>query len=139
MIVGFPGETHEQFMDSIRIIQEAKYDACNTAIYSKRPFTPAATWPDNISADEKQERIRFMNAVISEQAEIQAQRYLGRIESVMIEGRSQRNARRLSGRIANNKTINIEVDPQDHDKYIGKFVDVKVTQAKAWALRGELA
>ena len=138
LIVGFPGETHEQFMDSVRAVQEIKYDACNTAVYSKRPNTPAATWEDDISPDEKQERIRFLNAVITETAEKQAQRYLGNIEQVLIEGKSQRNSRRLAGRIFNNKLCNVECDPELHDKYIGEIVNVKITKAGAWALRGEI-
>lgn len=138
IIVGFPGETHEQFMNSIKAVQEIKYDACNTAVYSPRPYTPAADWDDPVSAEEKNERIRFMNAVVTEIAEKQSQRYLGRIEPILIEGRSQRNPSRLCGRIVNNKTTNIDCDPDLHDKYIGKICDVRITQAKAWALRGEL-
>jgi tRNA-2-methylthio-N6-dimethylallyladenosine synthase len=138
MIVGFPGETHEQFMDSIKAIQEVRYDACNTAVYSKRPFTPAATWDDPIGAQEKQERIRFMNAIISETAEKQAKRYEGTIQRVLVEGRSQRNPMRLAGRISDNKTTNIDCDPELHDKYIGQFVDVRITKANAWALRAEI-
>ncbi len=137
IIVGFPGETHEQFMDSVKAVQEIKYDACNTAVYSPRPHTPAATWEDPISTEEKNERIRFINSVISEVAESQAQRYLGNIEEVLVEGPSARNGARLTGRISHNKTINIECDPSEHHKYIGKFCKVKVTKAKAWALRGE--
>ncbi len=136
IIIGFPGETHEQFMDSVRAVQEIKYDACNTAVYSPRPYTPSATWDDPISAEEKNERIRFINAIISEVAEAQSQRYLGNIEQVLVEGQSQRNPMRLAGRIFNNKTINIDCDPDDHEKYIGKICKVKVTKAKAWALRG---
>lgn len=136
IIIGFPSETHEQFMDSVRAVQEIKYDACNTAVYSPRPYTPSATWDDPISAEEKNERIRFINAIISEVAEAQSQRYLGNIEQVLVEGQSQRNPMRLAGRIFNNKTINIDCDPDDHEKYIGKICKVKVTKAKAWALRG---
>lgn len=138
IIVGFPGETHEQFMDSIKAIQEIRYDACNTAVYSKRPFTPAATWEDNIGAEEKNERIRYMNAIISEVAEKQSQRYLGTRQKVLVEGKSQRNPARLAGRIDDNKTTNIDCDPELHDKYIGKFVDVEITKANAWALRGRI-
>jgi tRNA-2-methylthio-N6-dimethylallyladenosine synthase len=138
IIVGFPGETHEQFMDSIRAIQEIRYDACNTAIYSKRPFTPAATWDDEITAEEKQERIRFMNAIIAETAEKQSQRYLNTIQTVLIEGRSQRNPMRLAGRINDNKTTNIDCAPELHENYIGKLVDVRITKANAWALRAEI-
>ena len=139
IIVGFPGETHEQFMDSVRAVQEIKYDACNTAIYSARPHTPAATWEDLISYEEKNERIRLLNAIITETAEKQSQRYLGKIEQVLIEGESQRNPNRLAGRTFNNKTTNIECDPNLHHQYIGKICDVRITQANAWALRGETA
>jgi tRNA-2-methylthio-N6-dimethylallyladenosine synthase len=138
VIVGFPGETHEQFMNTVKAVQEIKYDACNTAVYSPRPYTPAADWEDPISAEEKNERIRFLNAVVTEIAEKQSQRYLGRIEPILIEGRSTRNPARLTGRISNNKTTNIDCDPKLHDKYIGQICNVKITQAKAWALRGTL-
>ena len=138
IILGFPGETHEQFMDSVRAVQAIKYDACNTAVYSPRPYTPAATWEDPVSAEEKNERIRFINSIITELAESQSQRYLGKTEPVLIEGPSHRNPDRLMGRVFNNKTINIECDPVDHAKYIGKIHPVKVTQAKAWALRGTI-
>lgn len=150
IIVGFPGETHEQFMDSVSIVQEAAYDACNTAVYSPRPYTPAATWEDPISAQEKTERIRYINSVINEVAEKQALRYLGREEDIMVEGLSQRNKRRLAGRIFNNKTTNIEVlgisdndslsDEQaakELEKYFGKILKSKITKAHAWALRAE--
>ena len=137
-IIGFPGETHEQFLDSIKAIEEFRYDAVNTAIYSPRPFTPAAEWDDPVPYEEKNERIRFMNAVISEMAEKQSQRYLDTVQDVFIEGPSQRNPNRLTGKTFNNKTTNIECDPKDHDKYIGKLCKVKITKAKAWALRGEI-
>lgn len=137
VIVGFPSETHEQFMDTVRVIQDVAYDACNTAIYSKRPFTPAAEWEDNISLPEKQERIRFLNAICTEVAEKQALRYLDKIEKVLVEGKSVRNPNRLTGRIFNNKTVNVECDPALHDKYIGNFADVRITKTNPWALRGE--
>lgn len=137
IIVGFPGESHEQFMDTVKVVQDIQYDACNTAIYSPRPYTPAAQWTDEISFQEKQERIRLLNAVITEIAEKRNQRYLGTTQEVLVEGLSSRNPKRLTGRINHNKTINIECDPSLHDQYIGKICPVKVTQAKAWALRGE--
>lgn len=143
VIVGFPGETHEQFMDSVKAIQEIKYDACNTAVYSPRPYTPAAAWDDPVSAEEKTERIRLINSVITDVAEEQAQRYLGKVEEVMVEGRSQRNPNRLAGKIFNNKTVNIDVPEEilkerNLDSFEGEFVNVKITQSNPWALRGEL-
>lgn len=137
IIVGFPGETHEQFMDSVKAVQEIRYDACNTAVYSPRPYTPAATWDDPVSFEEKNERIRFLNSVISEVAEAQSKRYLDTIQQVLVEGPSERNPARLAGRISDNKITNIDCDPADHHKYIGKLCDVKITKAHAWALRGE--
>lgn len=137
VIVGFPGETHEQFMDTVKAIEEIGYDACNTAVYSPRPFTPAADWDDPVSAEEKNERIRFLNSVITEVAEKQAQRYLGTIQEVLVEGPSERNPVRLAGRIYNNKITNIDCDPEKHDQYIGTICKVKITKANAWALRAE--
>jgi tRNA-2-methylthio-N6-dimethylallyladenosine synthase len=138
VIVGFPGETHEQFMDSVKAIQEIKYDACNTAIYSPRPYTPAASWDDPISYEEKNERIRFLNSIITEVAENQSQRYLDTIQQVLVEGPSERNPARLAGRIFNNKIANIDCNPEEHHKYIGKICNARITKANAWALRAEL-
>lgn len=136
IIVGFPGETHEQFMDSVKAVEQIKYDACNTAVYSARPYTPAATWEDPISAEEKNERIRFINSVITEIAEKQSQRYLGTIQKVYIEGQSARNPARLMGRTTTNKTVNIDCDSKLHQNYIDKVCDIEITKANAWALRG---
>jgi tRNA-2-methylthio-N6-dimethylallyladenosine synthase len=158
IIVGFPGETHEQFMDSVKAVREIRYDACITAVYSPRPYTPAADWDDPISAEEKNERIRLLNAVSAEVAEEQSKRYLGTSQQVLVEGLSQRNPRRLAGRIFDNKTTNIDVPgisdleaaPGESEAelslriaaqlepYFGKTFEVKITKAHAWALRGEL-
>lgn len=138
IIVGFPGETHEQFMDSVKAVEMIKYDACNTAVYSPRPYTPAATWEDLISAEEKNERIRFINSVITEVAEKQSQRYLGTKQKIFIEGPSARNPARLMGRTTANKTVNIDCDPDLHENYIGKICQVEITKANAWALRGKI-
>ncbi len=158
IIVGFPGETHEQFMDSVSVVREIGYDACNTAVYSARPHTPAADWDDLISAEEKNERIRLLNSVCAEVAEERAQRYINTKQQVFIEGLSQRNPRRLMGRIFDNKTTNIDVpgisdlEPQAGESeealnqriitllepYFGQTQEVRITKAHAWALRGEL-
>ncbi len=158
IIVGFPGETHEQFMDSVSVVREIGYDACNTAVYSPRPYTPAADWDDPISAAEKNDRIRLLNAVCTEVAEERAKRYLDTVQEVLIEGLSQRNPRRLMGRIADNKTTNIDVPSitdasprpgeseeelnariyKDLEPYFGQTVKVKITKANPWALRAEL-
>ncbi len=158
IIVGFPGETHAQFMDSVSAVQEIGYDACNTAVYSPRPYTPAATWDDPISAEEKNERIRMLNAVCSEVAAERALRYVDTQQEVLIEGLSQRNPRRLCGRIFDNKTTNIDVpgisdmSPRANESeteldarislalepYFGKILPVKITKANPWALRADL-
>ncbi len=138
IIVGFPGESHEQFMDSVKAVQEIKYDACITAIYSKRPNTPAATWEDDISHAEKQERIRLLNSVITETAEKQMQRFLNRIETVLVEGQSARNPARLAGKTMSNKTVNFDCPIEVQGKYVGQFVDVHITKVNPWALRGDL-
>lgn len=137
IIVGFPGETHEQFIDSVKAVQEIKYDACNTAVYSPRPHTPAATWEDPMPLEEKNEKIRYLNSIISEVAEEQSHRYLDTIQEVLVEGPSDRNPARLAGRIYSNKIANIDCDPNEHHKYIGKICKVRITKAHAWALRGE--
>ena len=98
----------------------------DTIDFQEKTVKATLTFKD-ISAEEKTERIRFLNSIISETAEKQAQRYLGRREQVLIEGPSVRNPARLAGRTFNNKTTNIDCDPELHDQYIGKICDVEIT------------
>jgi len=133
LIVGFPGETEEEFMNTIRLVEEIGFDACNTAAYSPRNHTPAANWPDQIPEFEKGERLRFLNAVVSEVSHKCNQRYLGTSQEILVEGKSGRSER-LTGRTRTNKIVNFE----GPDVLIGQLVNVSITAANPWALRGAL-
>jgi tRNA-2-methylthio-N6-dimethylallyladenosine synthase len=134
MIVGFPGETEQEFMNTVNLVEEIGFDMCNTAAYSPRPHTPAANWPDQVPDHEKNERLRFLNSVVGEVSHRCNKRYVGQTVELLVEGRSQRNAERLSGRTRTNKIVNFE----GGDELIDKFVDVTIEAANPWALRGRL-
>jgi tRNA-2-methylthio-N6-dimethylallyladenosine synthase len=134
LIVGFPGETEEEFLNTVRLVEELCFDACNTAAYSPRPHTPAANWPDQIPEEIKFERLRLLNTVVSEVSHRRNKRYLGRQVEVLVEGVSQRNAERLTGRTTTNKIVNFEGGKD----LIGQMVTVEIEAANAWALRAKL-
>jgi tRNA-2-methylthio-N6-dimethylallyladenosine synthase len=134
LIVGFPGETDEEFLNTVRLVEEICFDSCNTAAYSPRPHTPSANWPDQVPEEVKYERLRFLNTVVSEVSHRRNKRYLGKTVEVLVEGRSERNPERLTGRTRTNKVVNF----QGAEDLVGQLVDVQVQAANPWALRGEL-
>jgi tRNA-2-methylthio-N6-dimethylallyladenosine synthase len=135
LIVGFPGETEQEFMNTVNLVEEIEWDACNCAAYSPRPHTPSANWPDQVPEHEKNERLRFLNSVVGEISHKKNKAYVGRTVEVLVEGKSQRNAERLSGRTRTSKIVNFE----GSEALIGKLVNVTVESANPWALRGKLA
>lgn len=132
LIVGFPGETEEEFMNTVRLVEELQFDTCNTAAFSPRPHTVAANWPDQVPDEEKSERLRLLNTVVTEVAHRINQRYLGRTEEVLVEGVSSRNSERLSGRTRTGKLVNFEGE----QSLVGELIPVKIEAANPWALRG---
>lgn len=134
LIVGFPGETQDEFMNTVRLVEDLCFDACNTAAYSPRPHTPAANWEGQIPEEEKYERLRFLNTVVGEVSHRRNKRYLGRTVEVLVEGRSERSADRLTGRTRTNKVVNFV----GSDSLVGELVDVEIEAANPWALRGSL-
>jgi tRNA-2-methylthio-N6-dimethylallyladenosine synthase len=134
-IVGFPGETEEEFMDTVRLVEDLCFDQCNTAAYSPRPHTPAANWEPQVPEEEKYERLRYLNTVVAEVSHRRNKRYLDKVVDVLVEGRSERNPERLTGRTRTNKIVNFE----GPEAFIGQLVDVRINAANPWALRGEVA
>lgn len=132
LIVGFPGETQEEFLNTVRLIEEICFDACNTAAYSPRPHTPSASWSDQVPEEEKYERLRLLNTVVSEVSHRRNKRYLGKTVEVLVEGPSQRNADRLVGRTRTNKVVHFEGPVE----LTGELVNVQIEAANPWALRG---
>ena len=135
IIVGFPGETEEDFQETLDLVRKVEFDNAFSFVYSKRPGTPAATMEDNVSAEEKKERLARLNALLAEFSHKKNQAYLGKTEEVLVEGLSKNNAETLMGRTKSNKTVIFSGD----EALIGKFIPVKITEAQSWILKGEVA
>ena len=133
IIVGFPNETHEQYLDTLSLYQECEYDLAYTFVYSPRAGTPAAKMVDNVSSEEKDQRLYKLNEIVNEKAYKQNQRFLNEIVEVLVEGTSKKDDSMLTGYTRHQKLVNFKGDSKD----IGKIIKVKITEAKTWALKGE--
>jgi len=133
IIVGFPNESEEDFLDTLSIVNECKYDSAYTFIYSPRVGTPAAKMEDNIPLKEKEERLQRLNEVVNKYSRESNEKLLNKTVSVLIDGKSDKEGM-LSGYTDTNKLVNVKLD----DSYIGKIVNIKITDAKTWSLDGVL-
>lgn len=133
IIVGFPGETEEQFKDTLDLVNTCKFDLAYTFIFSKRAGTPAYNMEDHTSIEEKENRLHRLNELINEYALINNKKLINREVNVLVEGFSEKNNNLLMGYTESNKLINFKGDKS----LIGKIVKVKVTSAKTWSLDGE--
>ena len=131
-IVGFPGETEEEFMDTITLIEELQLDQVNTAAYSPRPDTPAAVRPDQVADLIKADRLQRINRTVAECAWNRSQRYLGRVERVLVEELNKRKEGQVMGRCDGFRQVFFDGD----ESLIGQFVDVYIDEAKAFHLIG---
>ena len=134
IIVGFPGETLEEFEDTVSLVDEVRYDAAYTFIYSPRPGTRAANMPDDTPMEEKSRRIQRL---IDHQQRITTElctRQIGRIEPVLVEEVSARDAQCVGGKTERGHMVNFAGDPS----LIGRIVPVKITSAGKNTLRGEM-
>ena len=133
IIVGFPGETEEEFKDTLEVVDELKYDLAYTFIFSKRVGTPAYNMEDNVSMEEKKERLARLNELVNKYANINNMKYKDKVVEVLIEGASEKEGY-LMGYTDTMKLVNVKAD----NSYIGKIVKVKITDIKTWSLDGEL-
>jgi tRNA-2-methylthio-N6-dimethylallyladenosine synthase len=133
-IIGFPGETDEDFLDTMNLIKAVDFDLSFSFIYSARPGTPAADLPDDISDTVKKQRLKILQDQITHQALRIARQMLNTEQRVLVEGPSRKNPMELRGKTENNRTVNF-VAPHS---VIGQFVDIKITDVYANSLRGEL-
>ena len=136
IIVGFPGETEEQFEDTLSIVKEVAYDSAFTFIYSPREGTPAAKFEDQIPEDVKHQRFDRLVDVVNEISLEKNSKYLGRTLEVLVEGRSKNNENTFSGRSDGFKLVNFTAE-SDAD-IVGELVNVKITDYKTFSLDGEL-
>ena len=133
-IVGFPGETEQDFRDTMDLIDRVRFDQSFSFIYSPRPGTPAAAMEDNVPLAEKKERLYELQARINFFAQTYSREMLDTVQKVLIDGLSVRSSQELRGRTDNNRTVNFPGDPD----LIGSFRNVKITYVMAHTLRGEL-
>jgi tRNA-2-methylthio-N6-dimethylallyladenosine synthase len=133
-IVGFPGETDRDFEATLAFAAELGFDQSFSFLYSRRPGTPAASLPDEVPQATKQQRLEQLQARINAQARAISERMVGRVERVLVERPSKRNARQLAGRTGNNRWVNFDGPAA----LIDRFADVLITEALPNSLRGRL-
>lgn len=135
IIVGFPGETEEDFMATMHVVETVRFDSMFSFKYSPRPFTAAWKYGDPVPDEVKTERLmRLQNRQQEIQLEIHRS-LIGTVQEVLFEGRSKKNPQELEGRTTHNRIINT---PADAHRWLGKFARVRVTDAGPHSLRGEL-
>ena len=134
IIVGFPGETKEDFNDTLELAKECKYDSAFTFIYSPREGTPAAKMKDDVTLDEKEKRLYKLNEIINKYAKDANDKLVGKVMPVLLESVSEKDPNMLAGYTDTMKLVNVKADK----KYIGKIVNVKIIEAKTWSLDGEI-
>lgn len=133
-IIGFPGETDEEFEETMRFIDEIGFDLSFSFIYSARPGTPAAEFPDDVPLEVKKARLeRFQNRINEMSNEI-AQKMIGTTQTVLVEGQSKKNPLQMQGRTENNRVVNFI----GHPRLTGQFVDVVITESLPNSLRGRM-
>lgn len=134
IIVGFPGETEEQFQETIDLVETVGFDNAFSFIYSKRPGTAAEKFEDQIPLEIKKERLQRLNTSLSKWSLYHNKKYEGQNVKVLVEGLSENNDNMLSGRTDTGKTVIFQGDPS----LIGKIVNVDITTAQTWVLKGKL-
>ena len=133
-IVGFPGETEDDFADTMSLIEEIGYDLSFSFIYSARPGTPAVALDDPTSEVVKKERLQILQARIREQARAISEQMVGTQENVLVTGIAKRGNGELAARTENNRVVNFAGDP----KCVGEFADIEITEALPNSLRGTM-
>lgn len=133
-IVGFPGETEQDFAETMQLIEEVQFDASFSFIYSSRPGTPAADFPDNVPLSVKKARLAILQARLTEMANTVSSAMVGQVQRVLAEGQAKKSSAELAGRTENNRVVNFVGE----SSLIGQFVAVKITEARPHSLRGSI-
>jgi tRNA-2-methylthio-N6-dimethylallyladenosine synthase len=134
IIVGFPGETEDDFMQTLRAVEALQYDNAYVFKYSKRPNTPALTLDGHVPEEVKPERLQRLLAVQKEITIRKNKQYLGKEVELLVEGKSKTNQERLTGRTRSNRVVNFD----GLETLVGSLVRVKIVQAKSSSLEGKL-
>jgi tRNA-2-methylthio-N6-dimethylallyladenosine synthase len=133
-IVGFPGETEAQFENTLCLTEDIEFDLLNTAAYSPRPGTPAATWENQLPDDVKQDRLQRLNHLVNQKAALRSQRYLGRVEEVLVEAINPKDPNQVMGRTRGNR---LTFFAGEIETLQGRLVPVKITEVRPFSLTGE--
>jgi tRNA-2-methylthio-N6-dimethylallyladenosine synthase len=133
IIVGFPGETEEDFKDTLSLIEQVEYDSAFTFIYSRRKYTPADNMEDQIDDAVKHERFNRLVELVNEISAKNNRAYYDKVVEVLVEGTSKNDESKLMGRTRTGKLVNFKGDTAS----IGKLIQVKITEALSFSLNGE--
>jgi tRNA-2-methylthio-N6-dimethylallyladenosine synthase len=134
-IIGFPGETEEDFAATMNLVHDVGFDLSYSFIYSPRPGTPAAQLPDTVTLEEKKQRLAILQERINMNAHRISATMVGTVQKVLVTGPSVKHAHELTGKTENNRIVNF---PGDHE-LIGKMLSVQISEAKTYLLRGAVA
>ncbi len=134
IIVGFPGETDEEFEDTLDVVKKVKFEQVYMFIYSRRVGTPGDKMKNQIPEEEKHKRFDKLKELVENQMEESNKKYIGTMQKVLVEGESKNNKDVLTGRTDSNKVVVFEGDKS----LIGKMVELKIISEHMWYLRGEI-
>ena len=134
IIVAFPGETEEDFNDTLDVVNTCKYDGAFTFIYSPRENTPAAKMKNDLTEEEKEDRLHRLNELVNKYSKESNERMLNTIQKVLVIGVSEKDSNKVCGYTENMKLVNVSA-PVDT---IGQIINVKITDAKSFSLDGEI-
>jgi len=133
-IIGFPGETDQDFEDTMQLIETVGYDLSFSFIYSPRPGTPASDLEDDVPMDVKKARLQRLQTRITEMSMQISDSMVGTVQKVLVDRPARKDPTQISGRTENNRVVNFDGD----QSLIGQFVNVKITEALPNSLRGEI-
>ena len=133
-IIGFPGESDEDFDQTLALVKELKYDRSFSFIYSERPGTPAAGFPDDEPMEKKKRRLYMLQETLNQQTQAISDAMVGTLQKVLVERLSRNSFTEVAGRTENNRVVNFEGSPE----LIGQFVDVEILEAFTNSLKGKV-
>lgn len=134
IIVGFPGETEENFEDTLDVVKKVCFEQVYMFIYSRRVGTPADKMEDQIPEKIKHERFNRLKELVESQIKINNLKYIGTVQKVLVEGKSKTNENMLTGRTQTNKVVNFE----GKDDLIGKVIELEIESEHMWYLKGKI-
>ena len=132
-IIGFPGESDDDFEQTMKLIEDIGFDHSYSFVYSARPGTPASSLEDNVPMETKKARLAILQKRINEMAQEISESMVGTVQSVLVERASRKDSKQMAGRTENNRVVNFD----GAERLIGHFVDVRITQALVNSLQGE--